>query len=229
MFVDTNSNPMIKAYRYRISAIDTCGTETPMSNYHKTIHLTINAGLNGSWNLIWDGYQGFTFGSYNIYRGIDSLNMQFITQIQSTLSSYTDLNPPTGKLYYQIEVVSPLACFPDSILTKAQTNYNTSRSNITNTNTAHNIGIDERAIAQRIKLFPNPNKGSFVLDMGKLAKCDINLKVYSILGSEIFSEVLPSEYTNQYQVILGDIPKGVYYLRIISSLKLEFNQLFIVE
>ena len=132
LFVDTNSNPAVKAYRYKIAAVDTCGGVTLLSQYHKTIHLTINAGLNGSWNLIWDGYHGFAFNTYRIYRGTSNNNLVLLTQLPSTATSYTDLNPPAGTVYYQIEVIKTSGCYPDTVYNKAQTNYNTSRSNRAN-------------------------------------------------------------------------------------------------
>ncbi len=132
MFVDPNSNPAIQSYRYKIAAVDTCGGITLLSGHHKTIHLTINAGLNGSWNLIWDGYQGFPFSTYRIYRGTSIGGMSLLTQLPSTATSYTDLNPPSGTVFYQIEVIKNNGCYPDTMLSKANTNYNTSRSNTAN-------------------------------------------------------------------------------------------------
>lgn len=132
LFVDANSNPAVQSYRYKIAAVDTCGGVTLLSSFHKTIHLTINAGLNGSWNLIWDGYQGFPFNTYRIYRGTNPNNMSLLTQLPSTAKSYTDLNPPTGTVYYQIEVIKSSGCYPDTVTSKANTNYNTSRSNTAN-------------------------------------------------------------------------------------------------
>ncbi|OIP02268.1 MAG: hypothetical protein AUJ98_01820 [Bacteroidetes bacterium CG2_30_33_31] len=132
LYVDVNSNPAVQSYRYKIAAVDTCGGVTLLSTFHKTIHLTINAGLNGSWNLIWDGYQGFAFNTYRIYRGTSSTNMSLLTQLPSSSTSYTDLNPPTGTIYYQIEVIKASGCYPDTVVSKANTNYNTSRSNTAN-------------------------------------------------------------------------------------------------
>lgn len=133
IFVDNQANPATRAWRYRLTAKDTCGMESPLSSIHKTMHLTINVGLNGSWNLIWDGYQGFNFGSYNIYRGSSPTTMNILTQVPSNISSYTDLNPPTGTVYYQLEIVNPYGCYPDSTFAKVNTNYNSSRSNTANT------------------------------------------------------------------------------------------------
>jgi PKD repeat protein len=55
-----------------------------------------------------------------------------LTQLPSTATSYTDLNPPAGTVYYQIEVIKSSGCYPDTVYSKAQTNYNTSRSNRAN-------------------------------------------------------------------------------------------------
>jgi len=131
LFVDSFADPSIRAWRYKLAAVDSCGALSLYSPLHKTIHLTINAGLNGAWNLIWDGYQGFNFGSYFIYRG-NGTTMSLLTQLPSTLNSFTDLNPPSGTVYYQIEILNPNGCYPDSMFAKANTNYNSSRSNVAN-------------------------------------------------------------------------------------------------
>jgi PKD repeat protein len=229
LFIDQNSNPIQQAYRYKITAVDTCGAETPMSNYHKTNHLTINAGLNGSWNLIWDGYQGFSFGSYRIYRGVDSLNLQFLTQIQSTLTSYTDLNPPSGNLYYQIEVVSPHACYPDSIITKAQTNYNTSRSNKTSTAAAPNIGIVEARKTSSIHLYPNPNDGSFVIESEYFGQNQMDMILYNSIGQVLFIETYPSGLPKTTKLDFRHLAKGLYFIKINEADGQIFNQKIIIR
>jgi PKD repeat protein len=136
VFIDQQADPAVRAWRYKLAAVDSCGALSLRSALHKSIHLTINAGLNGSWNLIWDNYVGFPISSYYIYRGTSTTNMQLLAQIPGNLSSFTDLNPPSGNVFYQLEIVKTNGCYPDSIYTKANTNYNTSRSN-----TASNGGL----------------------------------------------------------------------------------------
>ena len=63
-WADPQSNSQQKAWRYRVTTVDTCGNESAPSNSHKTIHLAINLGLNGKINLSWDHYTGFSFGTY---------------------------------------------------------------------------------------------------------------------------------------------------------------------
>lgn len=106
-YEDVTADPTVRAYRYKITAMDSCGGETPMSAYHKSVHLTINRGLGSSWNLIWSGYEGFEFASYNLYRGTANNNLQLIQTMPSNLNSYTDNNPNDAALFYQIEVVLP--------------------------------------------------------------------------------------------------------------------------
>ena len=105
-WVDESSNPSTRAYRYKMTAVDGNGGESPMSNYHKTMHLTINRGIGTSWNLIWSHYEGFTFGTYRIFRGTSPSNMEMIEEIPSYQNSYTDYNAGTEEgLYYQVEIV----------------------------------------------------------------------------------------------------------------------------
>jgi len=109
-YADTTADPSVRAWRYKITAADTCGGETPMSGYHKTVHLTINQGLGNSWNLIWTPYEGLEFASYKLYRGTANNNLQLIQTMPSTLTSFTDNNPSGDALFYQIEVVMTEGC-----------------------------------------------------------------------------------------------------------------------
>ncbi len=216
VFTDVNSNPEQMAYRYRITAIDTCGMETAPSPIHKTLHLTINAGLGGVWNLIWTNYEGFNFGSYKIYRSSDSTDMQLLTQIQSNLTSYTDLNPPTGNVYYQIEIIAPHQCHPDSLFSKVNTNYNTSRSNTANTATAVNIGIySHQKTNVDAKIYPNPNTGLFTFEIGDIGNSKINLSILNTLGMEVYnSKFTTSGSSTTKQIDLQNLAKGVYIIRL---------------
>ena len=297
LFVDVNSNPAIQSYRYKIAAVDTCGGLTLLSDYHKTIHLTINAGLNGSWNLIWDGYEGFAFNSYRIYRGTNSNNMNLLTQLASTANSYTDLNPPTGTVYYQIEVVKASGCYPDTTSSKANTNYNTSRSNTANNgsiapmyltaefsgniqtgiwpiqveftdnstgspdnwhwnfgdgnssieqnpnhtynntgiytvslvacngNTCDTItktdyievlpnGMVEIGVEMSAKLYPNPNDGSFTIEINDKGTHKLELHIYNNIGSEVFFDKFSSSGNTSRRINLQTLSNGVYYVHL---------------
>jgi hypothetical protein len=204
VFLDVNSNPAVQAYRYKISALDTCGVETNVGDFHKTIHLTINQGIGGAWNLIWSHYEGLNFGSYNIYRGTNPSNISLLTTIQSNLNSYSDLTPPTGPLYYQIEVVNPVNCDPTKIV-----NYGVARSNIVNNGVSGVIEV----VNTNILVYPNPTNGNITLE----ASSELVGKRYSILdfsGRIILHGKISS---NQEHIDLQHVARGSYYLSIEKS------------
>jgi hypothetical protein len=201
VFLDVNSNPVVQAYRYKISALDTCGVETNVGDFHKTIHLTINQGIGGAWNLIWSHYEGLNFGSYNIYRGTDPSNISLLTTIQSNLNSYSDLTPPTGPLYYQIEVVNPVNCDPTKVL-----NYGVSRSNIVNNGVS---GVKEIANTN-ILVYPNPTNSNITLQVSS----ELVGRTYSIQDFSGRAIINGKIRSTQDQIELQDFARGAYYLSI---------------
>lgn len=201
VWIDPVSNPAVQSYRYKITALDTCGVETPLSDFHKTIHLTINQGVGGAWNLIWSHYEGINFGSYNIYRGTSSSNMTLLTTIQSNLNSYTDLAPPSGIVYYQIEIVNPNNCTP----TKS-TNYGSSKSNIATNDINDIVEISNEFIS----VYPNPTSADFTIEITKgLIGEDYTITDFSgrLLRSGTF-------HSNKEKVELDMFSNGIYLIQI---------------
>ena len=141
-FIDVSSTPNTKPERYSISVLDSCGNESALSPAHRTMHLTVNAGQTANtWNLLWNAYEGFQPSTYRIYRADSSLQFVKIDSIAGS-SSYTylwtDNNAPSGLVYYLIEIAHPQGnCGP----TKANTNYNTSRSNHANNGIIPNLAL----------------------------------------------------------------------------------------
>ena len=106
-YIDLTSEPEARAYRYKVCAIDECGGMSPMSDLHKTMHLTINRGVGTIWNLIWSHYEGLELSSYKIYRGTNPRDMVMIGEVPSTLNSFTDLtNTLEEGMYYRVEIVT---------------------------------------------------------------------------------------------------------------------------
>ena len=112
-YVDENSNPLVNSNRYKVRALDNCLTESQNSQYHQTVHLSMNVGLNSSVNLDWDQYEGFEVSSYMVFRGESVNNLDFIGFVSGNTTSYSDLAPPVGTSIYQVRVVAPI-CNPIS-------------------------------------------------------------------------------------------------------------------
>jgi len=125
LFVDTLSDVMQRAWRYKLAVVDTCGYESQLSEHHKTIHLTMNIGLLNTVNLIWDRYEGFDYDTYYIHRRVGA-TWTLIDSVPASLHSYTDQNPVMDEtLYYMITIEHPYGCDPES-----KVNRRTVRSNV---------------------------------------------------------------------------------------------------
>lgn len=105
-YTDNTSDASQKAERYRITGITTANAESPESRIHKTVHLTINRGVtNGTFNLIWNAYEGAAIASYNILRGATPASLAQIASVAASNTSYTDQAPADSEPYYAIEYV----------------------------------------------------------------------------------------------------------------------------
>lgn len=209
VFIDQNSDPRVMAYRYRLMAVDSCGTETPVGHYHKTIHLQVNIGIGNTWNLHWNNYEGAQLGSYKIYRGTDSLQMQLLTVVPTSVHSYTDLNPPAGDVYYLLKVDLPMACNPGGGST-----YNLSSSNFFNTKNA-TVGVEMIKMHDiSLSVYPNPNNGRFTLKLESSIAKRMNIGIFNSLGSLVYSEQLNIVGTLNKTMDLRNLSKGVYFIRL---------------
>ncbi len=204
VFDDVSSNPAVQAYSYKLSAVDSCGVESDLGDFHKTIHLTINQGIGSAWNLIWSGYEGFTYPSYNIYRGLSSNNMVLLTTIASNLNSYTDLTAPSGQLYYQIEVVSSYNCDPSK-------SFNTSRSNIVENGQSPSSVINKKI--NTVKVFPNPTNQNITISIENF-NGNIQTEYYDLIGNR-------ASNTNETTISLQDYARGIYLLKVAYGDKLQ--------
>lgn len=204
VFIDVNSNPLQQAERYKITAIDSCGTESDINNTtdHKTIHLTASVGTSNENNLVWDGYEGFTFPTYNIYRGPNTSNMSLLAQVASSAFTYSDLTPLVGGNIYKIEVVRSATCTP----TQKSTTYPSSISNLV---AMGPVGVKEFSDVS-IKLYPNPVNDVLSIDLGA-SYSNISVEVVNILGELI----LTKKYSSTSKVHLElDVDTGVYFVKI---------------
>jgi hypothetical protein len=204
VFMDSLSNPAQQAYLYKISVVDTCGIETDYSTYHKTIHLNINQGMGNTYNLIWNFYEGFTVPSYKIYRGLDPSSMSLMNIVSASLNSYTDLSPPPGMVYYQIESVNPTPCSPE------KSNYLSTKSNIASPATGV---IELTGNDSYLKVYPNPVKQ--ILNIQGSFNASDKVFLYDVCDREIPCSVKQTQ--NVLQIDVSALSNGIYFLKMIKD------------
>ena len=211
-YTDTLSNPMVRSWRYKISAVDHCDNESELSDEHKTMHVTINLGLADNINLIWDHYDGLDVGTYNIHRYTLARGDEVLTGIADNLTSYTDLAGVLAAdpdLYYYIAIDHPNG---GCTATKAK-DYNTSRSNRTNRSkgTSNDIKVEN---LPEFGLFPNPNNGTFTLTITSTFSDDSYVRILDVEGREIFTKQITQK---QSIISLGEVESGIYFVQLISD------------
>lgn len=136
VYVDTTADPTVQAYLYKVTAIDTSGSETDIDLClpHKTIHLIVSTNPElKTTQLQWDRYYGFDYQTYTIYKSTTGLNFDPVHSLSASLNSWTDPDPVTGDLFYRIAVEKPDPCYPEGGEKKAGTGpYVNSLSNMDN-------------------------------------------------------------------------------------------------
>ena len=70
-----------------------------------------------------------------------------------------------------------------------------------------NVGIEESAIGNNLKLYPNPTSGMLFIDIENLVI--ENITVFNILG-----ETVDINITNGNQIVLRNSSRGIYFISI---------------
>lgn len=219
VFLDNASNPAVQAERYRVSALWHTYYEPPNTVAgHKTIHLSISPGLPPAMNLSWSSYEGFTYPTYNIWRG-NGVSASIIGSVPFGTNSYTDLVPPVGDTIYFIEVVHG-TCTPtymqnndnggnQSMLSSIQ--FNGTVSNRVN-NSTQSVGINEAEKPGSIFLSPNPVVNDLSFQSKKLNIQ--NVEIYDIVGRLVLNCELRVISSMQTVADVSRLNTGLYFVKV---------------
>ncbi|MBL4655107.1 MAG: T9SS type A sorting domain-containing protein [Bacteroidia bacterium] len=218
IFLDSTSNPSQKADRYYIITSDNC-SNLVYSSTHKTIHLTMNQGINGEINLIWDDYEGFNYNTYMIWRGSAKNNMSLIDSVQSSLTSYTDLTPPSGGIYYQIGITHPSGCDPGT--GKRIQDFNSARSNVVD-NSANSIKKIKEDNS-KLKLYPNPADNSVSFEL-PFEVAGLKYEFFNNLGQIVLFGNLTSK-----SIDISKLQQGLYHVKVYSNKGIYHQELEILH
>lgn len=203
-YTDLAANPLVRGWRYKITAVDNCGNESVLSPRHKTIHLTNSYGLGGQINLSWDDYEGFPFSTFAIWRYSDQAGFSLLQNLPSNLRSFTDIAPPAGNVYYFIEVVPDVPC----VSTRA-VNHNTTRSNKTQT-IASPTGVDEFSAVTNMTIYPQPNNGQFNVSLNSRDNGVATMSIYGADGKLVRREQMTLNAGAQVFTFYSDMASGIY-------------------
>jgi hypothetical protein len=218
-FTDPTSgvNPTITSYKYEISVKDSCGNETPLSTFHKTIHVALSPASPCGYNLIWNDYIGFTITQYLIYRDSAKTGWKVIDSLSFGNTSWTDgtCYAASDTIAYLIEAINPAGCTPSIKNPTPMSGYISTRSNIQQ-NYA-NTSVGELTNNFIIQLFPNPFSTQTVLQTDIFFH-NATLTLFNPLGKEVkHIENISGQSIALYR---DNLPAGLYFFRLTEKNKI---------
>jgi hypothetical protein len=208
---DLGSNPAIQPYRYKLGFIDTQNRLFPASDYHQTIHLTINQGINGAWNLIWTSYVGFDYSSYKILRQSATGNYEQIANVSASFNSYTDFNAPAGVVSYMIKVEHPSGCNP----ALGMDDFSSIFSNVAATGST--VSINEN-FETEFNIFPTPADEQINIKFSQNISGITRIILSDLTGRTYLSVAFDDIRQDQVRVInTSGLTEGMYLFTILND------------
>jgi hypothetical protein len=220
VFEDDNVNPREQQYVYKISAVDTCGNESELSLYHKTLLLQYD-GSQGGVNLRWDKYEvegvPVNFASYIIYRGTDSTELSEVKTISGDMVSWVDTDPIvlSEMLYYRIAGVKSEVCDPANLLGKKADSgpYSHSMSNIEDNR--FQTGLNKLNYAGNLLIYPNPSSDQTTISFPNPEQKKHQLIVRDLSGKMVLS--INNNTDDKVIIEDGSLKAGYYSIEVIGD------------
>jgi len=228
-FVDTISLPDINNNRYRLAIKDSCGNMTTQGDIHGTIKATITPLGNGdSLEVFFTKYIGIDSLSYTLYRGPSANAMApassaFTFNSSANIYSIKDLSPPaypSGYVYYQVRANIDNLCNSDSNV------YYQSISNTIGYGNA--LSLEKLDQLFEVNTFPNPNNGTFNINIETAVAVDLNLVIYNQVGAVVWRKQIEKlNGKTNILVPLEQAAQGIYQLQVTSNKTVVNNRLII--
>ena len=224
-YVDVNSEPELKSHKYRVSVVDTCGNESDVSLYHKSMLLTTGLGSDRI-NVSWTEYEvegtGFGFVSYIIYRGPAANMLEPIDTIPADNTLYPDINPPDGNNFYQVAGVAADACSPSGIFKAGTGPYSHSLTNLDDNKLKESDTTDNTTVRDvltennQLRVYPNPFYDQIKVDYLLQKNADVSIEVFNLLGVRVFEVSFADQVPglHSYDIRATELDgSSIYYLR----------------
>jgi len=210
MVSDAGSNPDMRPYRYKIGFTDADNRLFPAGDFHQTVHLTINQGVNLNWNLIWTSYIGFDYSSYKIMRKTDSGEYVQIATVSASFNSFTDLNSPPGEVNYMIMIDHPDGCDPATRDGEYASVYSNVASNTL-------VSVSESKVPD-FGIYPNPADKQLNISFGENVTGMVSVVISDRIGRVVYSENINDIRAGQvHSIVSSNLNEGMYLLQMTSG------------
>ncbi|MCB0696391.1 MAG: Omp28-related outer membrane protein [Chitinophagaceae bacterium] len=203
-YLDAGSNPQSQSYTYKLTVVDSCNREMPLSsaNAHSTVHVTFNTLSNNTIYISWVPYVGRPYTTYTISRSNNNGPWTQVAQVTSSTTSYNDANPPSGVNSYRVEIQVPGGCSPSAKTTA----YNTI---ISNAAVAWHTGI-AAVNGNSLKIYPNP--ANDMINVEGL-NGEQNITILDVTGRVVLSSASVDTRNQVMTIDVSSFARGAYILK----------------
>jgi len=77
-------------------------------------------------------------------------------------------------------------------------------------------GFQSKQVAPGLRIFPNPNHGTFFIELPRKSNSTVLVQILNLSGVKIFNGILPC-ITGNIEIQLEGLPQGYYVIKVISS------------
>ncbi|MBU0764751.1 MAG: T9SS type A sorting domain-containing protein, partial [Bacteroidetes bacterium] len=214
-YEDPYADPVTRPWKYKISAVDSCGNESPLSDAHKTLHLTINEGLGQTINLIWDSYEGFDYYSFYVHRHTNQTGWDIIDTLPSWEWTYVDDPASQGQLYYMVSVVKDTSCVSTGTAKATGGPYSHSTSNIDEYITPVTINEPGSAISGELLIYPNPFSDMLNVEFSNGNHYPYTMRMYNVTGKEVMN--MQNIRSDIFSIDRGNLKPGYYTIELTGN------------
>lgn len=215
VFNDVVASPAVASWRYKLSAVNNCGVEGPLSSAHRTIHM--RRVVNGpNMELKWNYYEGTNYDSVIVSRYTALTGWEDIVTLPAGDRSYTDTPPSTTDLDYQIN----FELLDDCSATGRAEDFHYCRSNRSRGlfNPGSGAGYSNNGVEElqnefvSLVYYPNPFQSQFTVEMD--AANNQTYEIYNSIGRKVAEGSLEK---GQNIVELNQVENGVYFLVLTNN------------
>jgi uncharacterized delta-60 repeat protein len=200
---DTTANPNSTSYRYKLSVLDTCGAESELSPFHRTIHLQNLGNGNFQWTFYQIQGQSNPVVSFNINRdNLGNGNFFPIGNVPGTNATFTDITFNSfSNSEYVVDVDWSISCTPTRQV-------NTTRSNIRKkTMIDFPLAVEEAAASNiTLNVYPNPATETILLQFS-----DGSRPTAAYVLNSLGEKVAPLQAAT-HTVDVSSLAAGIYLL-----------------
>ena len=104
--------------------------------------------------------------------------------------------------------------FTKGQLVRIANTFNGFRAPIKTSNACTPVGVDELTDPYQFNVSPNPNDGSFTVDVHFNGARDLGIIVYDLIGNKVFSQKYLKTTGGLYDMHLENQPEGIYFVQI---------------